>query len=68
LAGNKYNPNIQINAQPLSQMQWKKIYIELKEIISYSINEAHFETYFRIELPEGKNEGLVYLDNLKIVY
>jgi hypothetical protein len=68
LAGNKYNPNIQINAQPLSQMQWKKIYIELKEIISYSINETHFKTYFRVELPESYNEGVVYLDNLKIVY
>jgi hypothetical protein len=49
-------------------MQWKKIYIELKEIVSYSVNSTLFETYFRIELPESKSEGIVYIDNLKIVY
>jgi hypothetical protein len=68
LNGFKSNPNIQLNAQPIAQMQWKKIYIELKEIVSYSVNSSVFENYFRIELPEGKNEGIVYLDNLKIVY
>ena len=66
--GFKSNPNIQLNAQPFAQMQWKKIYIELKEIVSYSVNATLFETYFRIELPESKKEGIVYLDNLKIVY
>jgi hypothetical protein len=68
LNGFKSNPNIQLNSQPFSQMQWKKIYIELKEIVSYSVNATLFETYFRIELPESKSEGIVYIDNLKIVY
>jgi hypothetical protein len=68
LNGFKSNPNIQLNSQPFAQMLWKKIYIELKEIVSYSVNATLFETYFRIELPESKSEGIVYIDNLKIVY
>ena len=66
--GFKFNPNIRVNAQPLAQMKWKKIYIELKEIVSYSVRASKFETYFRIALPTSKSEGVVYLDNLKIVY
>lgn len=66
--GFKSNPNIQLNAQSFDHMQWKKIYIDLKEIVSYSVNATLFEPYFRIELPESKKQGTVYLDNLKIVY
>lgn len=63
----KDNPNIQLNAQNLNEMNWKKIYIELKEIVSYSSNATIFENYFKAILDQDKSESNIYLDNIKIV-
>jgi hypothetical protein len=62
------NPNIQINGQDKENIKWKKIYIELREIVSYSLTSTVFEQYFKALLDEGKTEGDIYIDNVKIVY
>lgn len=64
----KDNPNIQLNAQDASDLKWKKIYIELKEIVSASVNATGFEHYFKSILDANLTEGHVYIDNIKIVY
>lgn len=62
------NPNIQVNPQDASNLKWKKIYIELKEIVSYSITSSKFEQYFKAILDGDKTESDIYMDNIKIVY
>ena len=64
----KANPNIQLNAQKDSEKKWKKIYIDLKEIISFSTNYNLFEQFLRAELDPGKDYSDIYIDNIKIVY
>jgi hypothetical protein len=64
----KANPNIQLNAQQNATKKWKKIYIDLKEIISYSPNYNVFEQYFEAELDAGKDSTDIYIDNIKLVY
>lgn len=62
------NPNVAMNAQDASSMQWKKIYIQLTEIISYSTNANYFKQYLKAQLPEGQSTADVYIDNIHIVY
>ena len=62
------NPNILLNSQLNSNLKWKKIYIDLKEIISYSNNYNLFEQYFEAGLDNGKEFSDIYLDNIKLVY
>ena len=62
------NPNIQLNAQKNSEKKWKKIYIDLKEIISYSTNYNLFEQYLEAELDSGQVSTDIYIDNIKLVY
>lgn len=64
----KLNPNIQLNAQDSSNIQWKKIYIDLKEIVSSSVNASYFEQYFKGSVSENGTRGDIYLDNIKIIY
>ena len=62
------NPNVAMNAQDAGSMQWKKIYIQLTEIISYSSNANYFKQYLKAQLPEGQTTADVYIDNIHIVY
>ena len=40
------HPNIQLNKQKSNSKTWKKIYIDLKEIVSKSNNAIYFKNYF----------------------
>ncbi|MES2588314.1 MAG: hypothetical protein V4622_04985 [Bacteroidota bacterium] len=66
--GSKDNPNIQLNPQDASTMVWKKIYIDLHEIVSFSTSATKFEHYLMSVIDEGKSQADVYIDNIKIVY
>lgn len=61
------NPNVSLNAQN-DPLTWKKIYIELKEIVSFSTSAEYFEQYFRAVLDPEKTNGDIYIDNIKVVY
>lgn len=62
------NPNIALNAQSASTLRWKKIYIDLHEIVSASTNATSFKQYFQTLLPTGMSSGDVYIDNIRLVY
>jgi hypothetical protein len=62
------NPYIQLNAQNPSEMHWKKIYIDLKEIVSGSITASYFRMYFQSLINAGASTGDVYIDNIKVVH
>lgn len=62
------NQNIQLNAQDPATVKWKKIYIDLKEIISNSANSAYFKQSFQASLDEGETEGKIIIDNVKVIH
>jgi hypothetical protein len=62
------NPNYGMQTQDITSVKWKKIYIDLKELIGYSPNGSNFLQSFIAKLDEGKIEGEIRLDNIKVVY
>ena len=62
------NPNIQLNAQTPENVKWKKIYIDLKELIGNSPNGSNILQSLKALLDEGKTETEIRLDNIKVVY
>lgn len=67
-SGVKNNPNIQLNAQDPATVKWKKIYIDLKEIVSSSTGAVNFRQSFQAILDEGDSEGTIIFDNIKVVH
>ena len=59
--------NVSLNPQDGSSVVWKKIYIELSEIIGLSEAESFLQT-FQATLDAGDTEGLIYIDNIKVVH
>ncbi|MCE2744110.1 MAG: hypothetical protein LW701_11190 [Fluviicola sp.] len=64
----KNNVNITLNAQDVSTVKWKKIYIALKELVSNSSNANQFKISLQAAIDDGLSSGDVYVDNIKIVY
>lgn len=64
----KDNPNVQINPQDPSEVQWKKMYIDLRDIVSGSTNASYYELSFQSLLDEGDATGEVNIDNIKAVH
>lgn len=62
------NVNIQINGSTDSEVKWKKIYIDLKEIVSASTTAEYFEIYFRTLIDTGDVSGDIYIDNIKVIF
>ncbi|MBT5437778.1 MAG: hypothetical protein HOK92_01100 [Flavobacteriales bacterium] len=62
------NVNVRLNGQAPENVVWKKIYIELKELISSSPNNTQFLQTFTAFLDEGKTEGLICIDNIKVLW
>ncbi len=62
------NPHITLTPQDLNSIRWKKIYIDLKELIGYSPNGSNILQSLIATLDEGKNEGEIRIDNIKVVY
>jgi hypothetical protein len=66
--GSTDNDNVTVKAQKEADLKWKKIYIDLKEIVSYSQTAASFKQYFKTLLPTNVALADVYLDNIKIIH
>ena len=64
----KNNTNYRLNKQDPSKVKWKKIYIDLKELISNSPVGTYFEQSFQALLDEGDTEGTIVIDNIKVVH
>lgn len=61
-------PNIRINPQDESEIKWKKIYIELREIVSGSINATNFKQRLVAQLDSTGTNTRILIDNVKVVY
>ncbi|MFK7783489.1 MAG: hypothetical protein AB8B56_00160 [Crocinitomicaceae bacterium] len=66
--GIKENPNIQLNTQDEAEVVWKKVYIDLREIVSSSQDAEYFELTFEAILDESDVTGVVNLDNIKLIH
>ncbi len=47
---------------------WKKIYLNLSQLIIPNISNSSFQIYFESNMLDNNLEGCVYLDNIKVVY
>jgi len=47
---------------------WKKIYINLSQLIIPNIPNSTFQIYMESDMTENNSEGCVYLDNIKVVF
>ena len=61
------NPNVQMNKQESYNVRWKKIYIDIKEIVSGSPSATSFKHSFESTLPSGASSAQVNIDNIKVV-
>ena len=69
LAGTaEHTPLVVLNPQNNSTMVWKKIYIALKDDVSFEINATTFEIYLLSLLDSDKSTSTVYIDNIKVVH
>lgn len=60
-------PHVLIVAQETSELRWRKMYIDLSTLVSQSGFGATFNLMLTSVLEEGKSEGLVAIDNIKLV-
>ena len=67
-SGTLDNPNIQINPQDEAEVEWKKIYINLKEIVGNSASGSYFQLSFQALLDDEDTTGEINIDNIKVVY
>lgn len=63
----EHTPLVILNPQDSSSMVWKKIYINLKDDVSFEINATSFEIYLLSILDTDKTSSVVYLDNIKVL-
>ncbi len=61
--GQSTNPVITLNPKT----EWNKIYIRLGPYINASGDALKFKIIFGMQLASGSNEGVVYLDNIKLI-
>lgn len=62
------NIHVRLNAQKLSEVRWKKMYIDLREIVSNSAGANTFLISLQAALDEENSEGIIILDNIKVVH
>ena len=67
-SGQSNNVNIRMNAQTPESVIWKKIYIELRELVTASPNQSTFLQSFQANLDADDTEGLIYFDNIKVIW
>ncbi len=66
--GNSGNPEIRLNKQDPSTIHWKKIYIDLKEVVSYFSSAQYYEITFEAPFDSGLAQGDICIDNIKVVH
>tara|TARA_B100001287_G_scaffold262745_1_gene252972 strand:+ start:11839 stop:12741 length:903 start_codon:yes stop_codon:yes gene_type:complete len=67
-SGIEDNVNIRMNAQTLESAVWKKMYIELRELVTASPLQSTFLQSFQANLDPDDTEGLICLDNIKVIW
>ncbi len=66
--GIQENPNVQMNPANDGEAYWKKIYVELGEVVSGMTSADYFELSFDALIDDGQSSGQINIDNIKVVY
>ena len=61
------NENIGVRAQNASELSWKKVYIDLKELVTYNVSAQSFRHYFFYAVSGNNGPGEIFIDNIRIV-
>lgn len=56
-----------MNPQTTGQEVWKKMYIDLSEVVSSEIEATSYGAYIVASLDENISQGNIFIDNIKIV-
>ena len=67
-SGTLPNTHIRLNAQKSLPVVWKKIYLDLREMVGASANGAYFEQSFEAYLEDGLTSSDIEIDNLKLIH
>lgn len=67
-SGQQNNVNVRMNAQDPEAVVWKKIYIELNELITASPNESTFLQSFVANLDSELSTRFIHIDNIKVLW
>ena len=67
-SGIQDNVNIRLNAQSPESVVWKKMYIELRELVTASPIQSTFLQSFQANLDADDIEGVICLDNIKVIW
>ena len=62
------NIHVRLNAQKPNEVRWKKMYIDLREIVTNSAGANTFLISLQAALDEANSEGVIVLDNIKVVH
>lgn len=54
--------------QKLEELQWKRIYIDLKDVVSNTPNGITYRQYLKMSLDSGLSSSDVYIDNIKVIH
>ena len=54
--------------QKPEELQWKKIYIDLKDVVSNTPNGITYRQYLKMSLDSGLSSSDVYIDNIKVIH
>jgi hypothetical protein len=65
---NEHTPLVILNPSEDGEAVWKKIYINLKDDVSFETNATSYEFYLLSILDENSASGYIYLDNVKVVH
>lgn len=66
--GFQKNPFILLNKQSPSAIQWKKIYLDIREMVGNSSGYEHFQLMLTAVLDKADETGFICLDNIKLIH
>lgn len=62
------NPFGQMNNQDVGSAKWKKIYFDLKEIVSYYTLSSGYKPTLQSVIQEATGSAEIYIDNIRLVH
>lgn len=62
------NPFGQMNKQEPGSAKWKKIYFDMKEVVSYYTGSSGYKPYLQAAIQEATGTADIYIDNVRLVY
>lgn len=65
---NTIHEDVHIQINPRTDMKWRKIYIDLKEIVSFRGNATVNEVGFSAVFDKITDENVIYIDNVKVIF